>query len=52
MHLAETSRIDPDRVSFVKVLKHARRSVLRQNADTPGKTKKLSRIFVRPGCLT
>jgi hypothetical protein len=40
MHLADTSGIDPDRVSFVKVLKHARRSVLRQSADTPRKIKK------------
>jgi hypothetical protein len=39
MHLAEESRIDPDRVSFVKVLKHARRSVIRQSADTPRKIK-------------
>ena len=40
MHLADKSRIDPDRVSFVKVLKHARRSVVRQSADTPRKIKK------------
>lgn len=40
MHLADNSRIDPDRVSFVKVLKHARRSVIRQSADTPRKIKK------------
>jgi hypothetical protein len=40
MHLAGETRIDPDRVSFVKVLKHARRSVLRQSADTPRKIKK------------
>jgi hypothetical protein len=40
MDLAEGNGIDPDRVSFVKVLKHARRSVIRQCADTPKKIKK------------
>ncbi|MFE2493675.1 IS4 family transposase [Streptomyces scopuliridis] len=35
--LADDNRIDPDRVSFVKVLKHARRSVVRQCTDTPTK---------------
>ncbi|GLZ02503.1 transposase [Actinoplanes sp. NBRC 103695] len=40
MDLAEGNGIDPDRVSFVKVLKHARRSVVRQCADTPKKIKK------------
>ncbi|MFD0629517.1 IS4 family transposase [Streptomyces sanglieri] len=37
--LADDNRIDPDRVSFVKVLKHARRSVVRQCTDTPTKIK-------------
>src|SRR5438477_394641 len=34
MRLAAGERIDPDRISFVKVLKHARRSVIRQSAET------------------
>ncbi|WP_053682792.1 IS4 family transposase [Streptomyces sp. WM4235] len=39
MHLAGDSGIEPDRVSFVKVLKHTRRSVVRQSANTPKKIK-------------
>jgi len=39
MCLADDNGIDPDRVSFVKVLKHVRRSVIRQSADTPRKIK-------------
>ncbi|MCX5205810.1 IS4 family transposase [Streptomyces sp. NBC_00237] len=34
MRLAENERIDPDRISFIKVLKHVRRSVIRQCAQT------------------
>jgi hypothetical protein len=34
MRLAGEKRIDPDRISFVKVLKHVRRSVIRQSAQT------------------
>ena len=34
MRLAAQERIDPDRISFVKVLKHVRRSVIRQSAQT------------------
>src|SRR5204863_6019069 len=34
MALAGQERIDPDRISFVKVLKHVRRSVIRQSAQT------------------
>jgi hypothetical protein len=34
MRLAGQERIDPDRISFVKVLKHVRRSVIRQSAQT------------------
>ena len=34
MGLASEERIDPDRISFVKVLKHVRRSVIRQSAQT------------------
>jgi Insertion element 4 transposase N-terminal/Transposase DDE domain len=40
MSLAEDNGIDPDRISFVKVLKHVRRGVVRQCADTPKKIKK------------
>lgn len=40
MSLADDNGIDPDRASFVKVLKHTRRSVVRQSADTPAKIKK------------
>jgi hypothetical protein len=34
MLLAGQERIDPDRISFIKVLKHVRRSVIRQSALT------------------
>jgi hypothetical protein len=34
MRLAGQERIDPDRISFGKVLKHVRRSVIRQSAQT------------------
>jgi len=34
MRLAGQERIDPDRISFIKVLKHVRRSVIRQSAQT------------------
>ena len=40
MGLAQDNGIDPERVSFIKVLKHARRSVVRQCADSPKKIKK------------
>lgn len=40
MRLADGHSIDPDRISFVKVLKHARRSVVRQHTDTPTKTRR------------
>ncbi len=40
MRLADGHGIDPDRISFVKVLKHARRSVVRQRTDTPSKIRK------------
>jgi Insertion element 4 transposase N-terminal/Transposase DDE domain len=33
MRLAGQERIDPDRISFIKVLKHVRRSVIRQSAE-------------------
>lgn len=34
--LADVDRLDPDRISFVKVLKHVRRSVIRQVRDAAG----------------
>jgi hypothetical protein len=40
MEVAGGRDIDPDRVSFTKVLKHVRRSVLWQCADTPTKIGK------------
>ncbi|MER5891245.1 hypothetical protein ABT160_46195 [Streptomyces sp. NPDC001941] len=39
MHLAGRHGIDPDRISFVKVLKHTRRSVVRQHTVTPTKIR-------------
>lgn len=39
MRLADDHGIDPDRLSFVKVLKHTRRSVIRQRTDTPAKIR-------------
>jgi DDE family transposase/transposase IS4-like protein len=41
MRLAAEERIDPDRISFVKVLKHVRRSVIRQSAQTAVQIKQL-----------
>ncbi|WP_406292850.1 transposase [Embleya sp. NBC_00888] len=45
MSLAEDNGIDPDRVSFVKVLKHTRRGVVRQCADTPTKIKEFLAVL-------
>ncbi|MEU1276723.1 IS4 family transposase [Streptomyces sp. NPDC005799] len=45
MSLADDNGIDPDRISFVKVLKHTRRSVVRQCADTPKKIKKFLAVL-------
>jgi hypothetical protein len=41
MRLAARERIDPDRISFVKVLKHVRRSVIRQSAPTSVQIKQV-----------
>jgi hypothetical protein len=41
MRLAAGERIDPDRISFTKVLKHVRRSVIRQSAQTSVQIKQL-----------
>jgi hypothetical protein len=39
MRLAGGEGIDPDRISFVKVLKHVRRSVMRQSAQAPAQVR-------------
>jgi hypothetical protein len=39
MRLAGQERIDPDRLSFTKVLKHVRRSVIRQSAQAPAQVR-------------
>ena len=41
MRLAAQERIDPDRISFIKVLKHVRRSVIRQSAQTSVQIKQV-----------
>jgi hypothetical protein len=41
MRLAGQERIDPDRISFIKVLKHVRRSVIRQSAETSAQIKQV-----------
>ena len=41
MRLAAGKRIDPDRISFTKVLKRARRSVIRQCAQTQVQIKQV-----------
>jgi hypothetical protein len=41
MRLAAEERIDPDRISFIKVLKHVRRSVIRQSTQTSVQIKQL-----------
>ncbi|WP_432190228.1 IS4 family transposase [Streptomyces sp. Tue6028] len=43
--LADDNGIDPDRISFVKVLKHTRRSVVRQCADTPTRIKEFLAVL-------
>lgn len=45
VRLADDNGIDPDRISFVKVLKHTRRSVIRQCADTPTKIKEFLAVL-------
>jgi hypothetical protein len=39
MRLARGEGTDPDRISFVKVLKHVRRSVIRQSAETAAQVR-------------
>jgi len=41
MRLAAQERIDPDRISFIKVLKHVRRSIIRQSAQTAVQIKQV-----------
>jgi hypothetical protein len=41
MRLAGQERIDPDRIFFIKVLKHVRRSVIRQSAETSVQIKQV-----------
>src|SRR5215472_929360 len=54
MRLASQERIDPDRISFIKVLKHVRRSVIRQSAQTSVQIKQLivtmaAKVCRKPG---
>ena len=42
MRLAARERINPDRISFVKVLKHVRRSVIRQSAQTSAQIRQFT----------
>lgn len=39
IRLADRGRLDPDRISFIKVLKHVRRSIIRQTEHTTAKIK-------------
>jgi hypothetical protein len=54
MRLAGQERIDPDRISFIKVLKHVRRSAIRQCAQTSVQIKQLmvtmaAKVCRKPG---
>jgi hypothetical protein len=40
MELADGAKVDPDRISFIKVLKHVRRSVIGQTANTARNIRK------------
>ncbi|WP_328665479.1 hypothetical protein OG905_00800 [Streptomyces sp. NBC_00322] len=46
MRLADGDGIDPDRISLVMVLKHARRSVISHCADSPTKIRKFTAMLV------
>jgi hypothetical protein len=50
MRLADEERIDPDRISFVKVLKHVRRSVIRQCAQTSVQIKQFMATMAAKVC--
>ena len=45
MRLAGQGRIDPDRISFVKVLKHVRRSVIRQSAEISAQIRQFTAMM-------
>src|SRR5215467_30579 len=50
MRLADEERIDPDRISFIKVLKHVRRSVIRQCAQTSVQIKQFMATMAAKVC--
>ena len=50
IRLAGQERIDPDRISFVKVLKHVRRSVIRQCAQTSVQIKQFTAAMAAKVC--
>ena len=50
MRLAGEERLDPDRISFVKVLKHVRRSVIRQCAQTSVQIKQFMATMAAKVC--
>jgi len=50
MRLAGEERLDPDRISFVKVLKHVRRSVIRQCAQTSVQIKQFMAMMAAKVC--
>ena len=50
MRLAGQERIDPDRISFVKVLKHVRRSVIRQSAQTSVQIRQVMAMLAAKVC--
>src|SRR5258708_39073783 len=52
MRLAGEERIDPDRISFVQVLKHGRRSVIRQCAQTSVQIKQYMATMAAKVCRT
>jgi Insertion element 4 transposase N-terminal/Transposase DDE domain len=45
MRLAGQERIDPDRISFTKVLKHVRRSVIRQSAQISAQIRQFTAMM-------
>jgi hypothetical protein len=50
MRLADPERIDPDRIFFVKVLKHVRRSVIRQCAPASEQIKQFVATMAAKAC--
>ena len=45
MRLARGEGTDPDRISFTKVLKHVRRSVIRQSAETAAQVRQFTAMM-------